>query len=113
MPSWLRRLLYPEVIHAGQEIRIFHLEGLPQPEIARGRLNWVTGVEATQLLRLQREAEEVQIVVIEERLDIRKVERVRLDMEEQIAAAADAEEIAGLPEQPQLVGQLRSHQFLA
>src|SRR5262249_62212873 len=90
----LSAFLDPELIHAEERVRVFGLKGMPAIEIAHETL----ATENVPILlhdsRREFEADEVQVVLDDEGLNVWNRQPVFLDMEQQIAALAGAEEIA-------------------
>src|SRR5215831_919083 len=88
--------LNPELVHAGERIRPFGLECVPAIEVTRETV----AIENVPIMlhdrRREFETDECQVILDDERLDVRNREPAFLDMKQQIPALAGAEEIAGL-----------------
>src|SRR6266498_2698632 len=85
-----------ELIHAGERVRPFGLECMPAIEVARETVAAENVPIMLHDRRREFETDECQVILDNERLDIRNREPAFLDMKQQVAALAGAEEIAGL-----------------
>src|SRR5262245_39453730 len=88
--------LDPKLIHAGERVRLFGLQGMPAIEIAH---ETVAAENAPIMLhdsRREFETDEFQVALDDEGLDVRNRQPAFLDMKQQVAALAGTEEIAGL-----------------
>src|SRR5262245_4066800 len=88
--------LDPELIHTGERVRPFGLERVPTIEIAHETVATENIAIMLHDRRREFETDEFQIVLDDEGLDLRKRQPALLDMKQQVAALAGAEEIAGL-----------------
>src|SRR5262245_46289834 len=88
--------LDPELIHTGESVRPFGLERVPAIEIAHEMVAAENVPITLHRLRGKFETDEFQIVLRDEGLDLRNRQPTLLDMKQQVAALAGAEEIAGL-----------------
>src|SRR5262249_42997925 len=88
--------LDPELIHTGESVRPFGLERVPAIEIAHEMIATENVPITLHRLRGKFETDEFQVVLDDEGLNVWNRQPVFLDMEQQVAALAGAEEIAGL-----------------
>src|SRR5262245_12355244 len=88
--------LDPKLIHAGERVRLFGLQGMPAIEIAHETLAAENVPIMLHDSRCEFETDEFQVVLDDEGLDVRNRQPAFLDMKQQVAALAGAEEIAGL-----------------
>src|SRR5262245_60080914 len=88
--------LNPELIHTGKRVRPFGLERVPAIEIAHEMVAAEDVPITLHRLRAKFETDEFQVVLADEGLDLRNRHSTLLDMKQQVAALAGAEEIAGL-----------------
>src|SRR5262249_20923772 len=88
--------LDPELIHTGESVRPFGLERVPAIEIAHEMVAAENVPITLHPLRGKFETDEFQVVLDDEELDLRNRQPALLDMKQQVAALAGAEEIAGL-----------------
>src|SRR5262249_61548195 len=88
--------LYPELIHAGERVRPLGLERVPAIEVAHETVSAENVPITLHHLRGKFETEELQVVLADEGLDLRNRQPPLLDMKQQVAALAGAEEIVGL-----------------
>jgi len=88
-------LLYPKNVHAGEKLRIFALVGVPPIKIYRGpaRARERLVVKPVRLGRAEFEANEIETISVEKCLDLRDRELLFVDVEQQIAAFTDGEEV--------------------
>src|SRR5262249_39089541 len=86
--------LDPKLIHAGERVRLFGLQGMPAIEIAHETI----AAENVPIMlhdpRREFETDEFQVALDDEGLDVRNRQPAFLDMEQQVAALAGAEEVA-------------------
>src|SRR5262249_45151996 len=87
-------LLYPELIHAHERVGPLRLEGVPPVKIAHEPVAAENAAIVLERLRRELEADESQAVRCHEGLDLRNRGARFLDMKQQIATFAGAEEIA-------------------
>src|SRR5262249_39059370 len=87
-------LLHPELIHAGERLGPLRLEGVPSVEIAHEVVATENAAILLQNPRRKFESNEPQIVLDEKRLDLRDRHSAFLDVKQQVATLAGAEEIA-------------------
>src|SRR5262249_44220887 len=85
-----------ELIHTGERVRPFGLERVPAIEIAHEMIATENVPITLHRLRGKFETDEFQVVLDDKGLNVWNRQPVFLDMEQQIAALAGAEEIAGL-----------------
>jgi hypothetical protein len=87
----LGSLLHAEPVHADESLRIFHFELVPSIKVGhRGILGESCGI-GTLLRRTEHEAEELQIVLVQEAFDLRQTHPVLLDVEHQVTAAVSCD----------------------
>src|ERR1700738_4079723 len=86
-------LLHPELIHAPEHRRVLRLERVPPVEVGRGRVLGKSLAVARDDGAVDYETEEVQVVRGEESLDLWQHVPMLLDVEEEVAALARAEEV--------------------
>src|SRR5579885_2228363 len=105
-----RRLLHPELVHAGERVRIRRFERVPAVQIVERPV--LLGEEAGDAPRRRFgkfEADESQILRGEKRFDLGNCRAVLLYMKEQVAALTGGEKVVELG-QP---FQRRRHEILA
>src|SRR5438128_213071 len=88
--------LYPELVHASERVGLLAFQSIPTVEIAH---QMITAEQAAIMLHEPRrkfKTDEAQIVLGEEGFDLRNRQTMLLDVEQEIAALAGAEEIPGL-----------------
>src|SRR5262249_20498269 len=88
--------LHPELIHAGERVGPFGLERMPTIEVAHETIAPENIPIMLHDPRREFETDEFQIVLDDEGFDVRNRQPPLLDVEQQIAALAGAEEITGL-----------------
>src|SRR5262249_11836365 len=88
--------LNPELIHAGEGVRPFGLECMPAIEVARETVAAENVPIMLHDRRREFETDECQMILGDERLHVWNREPAFLDVKQQVAALAGAEEIAGL-----------------
>src|SRR5262249_56180190 len=84
--------LNPELVHAGERVRPFGLECVPAIEVARETVAAENVPIMLHDRRREFETDECQVILDDERLDVRDREPAFLDMNQQVAALAGAEE---------------------
>src|SRR5438874_1836472 len=109
----LIRFLDPELIHRGKGPRVLGLERVPKVEIRERLVLRKTRPIAGDRAGVDIEADELQAVLREEALDLRDRQPMLLDVEQQIAACAGAEEIAEVRNLPQWRVVAEHHELLA
>src|SRR5439155_13282665 len=88
--------LHPELVHASERVGLLAFQSIPTVEIAH---QMITAEQAAIMLHEARrkfKTDEAQIVLGEEGFDLRNRQTMLLDVEQEIAALAGAEEIPGL-----------------
>src|SRR5262249_29348326 len=87
--------LDPELIHAGERVRPFGLERVPAIEVAHETVAAENVAITLHQLGGKFKTDELQAVLADEGLDLRNRQPALLDMKQQVAALAGAEEIVG------------------
>src|SRR4051812_13359077 len=89
----LARLPDPEVIHRRKSLRVLALEGVPAIDIGQRSRVRKAAAEALQRPGIGLEAEEFEAVPAHEVRDLRQAQAMLASVEEQVTAAAGAEEV--------------------
>lgn len=109
----LSNFLNPEVVHAAEGVRVFVLENLPLREAGGGAVIGKASMVGMQDSGVDLESEEGQVVFPEKFIDAGQRHAVFLNVEQQVAAGADAEEIRRIQGRAEIRAVARLHQVLA